>query len=591
MICLRPIVILIAYGLTITWSVTLFAGPASDCSRLLEPYVVGGEFLAQRQQGLIASPSTQKAVQNFESENQVTLDRASEKIAAWLFSLDQIIRQQTTNPQPLNQLKQQFYDLHLLRFEDIPESYFETQVRLARERGHGEIKLTQNSKKKIANTAIEDQKSSLDAWLNYLLTVESLQSYPAWVQYWSLTEIVKMGKFNSQQGTFSGRPKGTVTPFPELNREAYAMVIDLVVKHLNRDELPKNADPALLSLLKKKTFSNMYGRALVVVANQTANLSSLEGEWIRYPQGRNFKPLYESLQGKGTGWCTAGAETAKSQLKDGDFYVYYTKDSSGEYRQPRIAIRMEGSQIGEVRGIGHEQNLDSEISSSGILDKKLTEFGLEGQKYLKRSADMKLLTEIEQKFGQGVELSSAELRFLYEIDSKIEGFGYQKDPRIDEIKSKRDFRKDLGVIFKVSPDQITDQKDDILSGKAQYIYGDFTYVSSNDLYRKSRNQAGDDLSKVRLVGIIGDAHFSELRDSAPLKNLKFVTGYANFNFLRDGSGLSSLESIGEYAIFTYLADHRHLKSLQYIGGRASFSPLMQMEWVQKGSRGQFVSID
>ena len=53
---------------------------------------------------------------------------------------------------------------------------------------------------------------------------------------------------------------------------------------------------------------------------------NIQGEWIKYEQGSDAKPLYESLQGHGTGWCTAGESTAETQLKAGDFYVFYTKD-------------------------------------------------------------------------------------------------------------------------------------------------------------------------------------------------------------------------------------------------------------------------
>src|SRR3989338_2708750 len=43
----------------------------------------------------------------------------------------------------------------------------------------------------------------------------------------------------------------------------------------------------------------------------------------------------------------------------GDFYVYYTNDSSGEPTQPRLAIRMDGdNRIGEVRGILPHQGVE-----------------------------------------------------------------------------------------------------------------------------------------------------------------------------------------------------------------------------------------
>ena len=71
---------------------------------------------------------------------------------------------------------------------------------------------------------------------------------------------------------------------------------------------------------------------------------------IRTGERRRRKETFQSLEGKGTGWCTAGHSTAQTQVESGDFYVYYTNDSNGEPTQPRLAIRMDGdNRIGEVR--------------------------------------------------------------------------------------------------------------------------------------------------------------------------------------------------------------------------------------------------
>ena len=56
---------------------------------------------------------------------------------------------------------------------------------------------------------------------------------------------------------------------------------------------------------------------------------------------------------------------------------------------------------------------------------------------------MKKLTGIEKKAEDGEDLTLEELRFLYEIDEKIEGFGYSRDPRIDKIKRTIPLSKSL----------------------------------------------------------------------------------------------------------------------------------------------------
>jgi hypothetical protein len=57
----------------------------------------------------------------------------------------------------------------------------------------------------------------------------------------------------------------------------------------------------------------------------------------------------------GTGWCTAGENTARGQLKNGDFYVYYKQG------RPEVAVRMDGADsIAEVRGNSPNQALNKE---------------------------------------------------------------------------------------------------------------------------------------------------------------------------------------------------------------------------------------
>ena len=119
--------------------------------------------------------------------------------------------------------------------------------------------------------------------------------------------------------------------------------------------------------------------------------------------------LVNSIQGKGTGWCTAGEETAKTQLSNGDFYVYYSYDSNNQPTIPRIAIRMEDNKIAEIRGIAKDQNIEPDMES--VVDKKLEEFP-DKDEYKQKVEDMRILTKIYKEY-QTRELSIEELRFLY----------------------------------------------------------------------------------------------------------------------------------------------------------------------------------
>ena len=168
-----------------------------------------------------------------------------------------------------------------------------------------------------------------------------------------------------------------------------------------------------------------------------------------------YLKLYNSLQGYNTGWCTAGDKfTAKDQIcgiKDylgGDFYVYYTKDTKGEYKIPRIAIRMEKEDnkqtIAEIRGIGESENL--EIGLESIVEQKLKSLpNLSKQdikKYLKIIDNLRKITELNKKKEP---LTPEELKFLHK---KIKLFGYENDKRLETLR-RNNIIKDSNLALEI----------------------------------------------------------------------------------------------------------------------------------------------
>jgi hypothetical protein len=78
-------------------------------------------------------------------------------------------------------LRPAIYDTFLIKPEQVPESYFELQQQVARERGQPVEVIPQNVREQMINTAIEDQKHSLDQWLDYLTSEDAV--YPTWFKY------------------------------------------------------------------------------------------------------------------------------------------------------------------------------------------------------------------------------------------------------------------------------------------------------------------------------------------------------------------------------------------------------------------------
>ncbi|MEK7194505.1 MAG: hypothetical protein AAB660_02350 [Patescibacteria group bacterium] len=368
-------------------------------------------------------------------------------------------------------VKRLLHGKYIVKPNEIPEGYWENQRRIIRERGQeADLQHVDWEEVKRQNTEaiIADQSSSMDKWIDYLSSADA--PYPDALKYWTLRSVLGMGEYDKEKKQYPQRSKGTTKPFPDLNREALAYVIDAVDKKYTAkgaNRANEDTDPEFEKLLQGENFAKLYAFAIEkVTPADEQGLVNTSGHWVKYDQGSDHMPLVASLQGHGTGWCTAGESTAQAQLQGGDFYVYYSNGSDGKPAVPRVAIRMDGSSIGEVRGIAPEQNLDPYVAP--IVEQKLEEFP-DGKAYQKKVADMKHLTEIDHKMQAGTLLDASELLFLYEVDSPIQGFGYSKDPRIEELRNQRNPELDMPVVFGCEPSQIAHNLGELRPDTRAYI--------------------------------------------------------------------------------------------------------------------------
>ena len=334
-------------------------------------------------------------------------------------------------------LKGFYHDRYVIKPENIPESYYEFIREKELDIGKGHLSFDKYSKRGIEKEVIADQETSLDRWLDYFLSEET-NKYPFWVKYWAFQGMLKLGTYNQAAKAFNKRTKNTTAAFIELNKEVLNKSMDLIIKTVNKETID---DEVLKKITSDGSFQKVY---TYFFAKEKENIYTNEGIWVKYNKGGDYKKLASSLNGYNTNWCTKAEGTALAQLSCGDFYVYYSIDKNGEYKVPRLAIRMEDENIAEIRGILQNQNIEPELKD--ILEEKLKEFP-DRDKYFKRVEHMERLTEIYKKHKKNIELSTDELIFLYEINENILGFGHRHDPRVDEIISKRDIYKDLSRIF------------------------------------------------------------------------------------------------------------------------------------------------
>lgn len=522
---------------------TVAAG--ENCSSIFTTYTdhlvnkVGGEILHERDSQLHTSTYIARITQRVKNTTGVTVQRPAEKIALGLAHMQKILAHVRAGSYSEKQLKSILHSLYLIKPEHVPEGYFENQRQMAYERGYGDQPLTQAQRQQHIEIIIKDQKITLDGWANFLLAKE-IRDYPMWLKHWVLTGATKLSKFDPATGTFGSRSKETIAPFPEVNREAVARVADLVIQKLNKKSLAEIQDPELLKLLDGFNFGKLYGHVLKSMGvGQNGQFFSNDGHWVLYPRGSDHMPLVRSLDGHNTGWCTAGEATAQSHLNGGDFYVYYSKNRDGEFKDPRVAIRMDGSRIGEIRGVAKQQNLDTQLSATNIVKDKLKNFGQEGENYQRRSDNMALLTIIEKKQKANTALSSEELSFLYELERPILGFGQIRDPRIENILARRDTKSDIAQIFKVKSSEISFTKAELEQGQSKVHFGDLELDSVPSNLKIPQVIVGD--------FSIGESTLShplprQIFGSLKLKYLKSAQGVILPEFVRSEIDLRSLKS-------------------------------------------------
>jgi hypothetical protein len=305
---------------------------------------------------------------------------------------------------------------HIIQPEQVTDSYFENLKKIAREQGHGDILTTEYERERQIRVIQADQFHSFKRWADYLSSDDA--PFPTWFKYFTYRGMSKLGAYDGEKKSFRARNPSTVAPYPELNREALALVFHLISQRDSSDlnELEQG-------LAKSGNFNKLYSHALELLnRNHVEQSGTTEGEWIKYDQTEDEDPnaaaqLSESLTGFNTGWCTASPETAALQLEGGDFYVYYSYDMDGKPTIPRIAIRTNNGVVGEVRGIGPNQDMEPVMFE--IVGEKLNEIP-GGDVYEKAIADMKRLTELDNRLIKDpqADLSLSDLKFLYQIDKQ-----------------------------------------------------------------------------------------------------------------------------------------------------------------------------
>jgi hypothetical protein len=190
---------------------------------------------------------------------------------------------------------------------------------------------SQNDRQRYINDYAENQSKTLSEWVSYLKQSE----YSIAFKYLVLKAILNYN-YDYKINKLIERNNKTTRNFVGFDAASLAEL-----NQLNSDYL-----------LKDYTEIQVNNSANILKSKEVIK-SSGNGRWIKFDGGnktsgeeklKNAKELSQLVQN--TYWCTK--TNSESQLDGGDFYVYVT-ETNGEIF-PRIAIRMDEDNVGEVRG-------------------------------------------------------------------------------------------------------------------------------------------------------------------------------------------------------------------------------------------------
>ena len=420
-----------------------------------------------------AKKAAEKQVQRT-GERENFQDR-SKRIDAYIERLENVFLNpdQRVRKRNIEILKPIIHENAIIKTEDFPESYFDYQRRELINRGLGEIELNDDEKQQEIAQVQEAQGKSLDAWIDHLSSDDS--NYPADIKYFAMQGILKAGVFDQSNYRFEKRVKSTTAPFYQIDHEALSMTLGaLNACHHNGDISPYPKE--LLDLIEKsKDFASMYAVAMRILdqeADKDKALEITQGEWRVFKQGSDPQELVKAFEGKRAYLCLGNIGDATGYLKHGDVQVYFSHNRAGQPIWPRAAIALKPETgVYEVRGTYNKnEDVDPEIAQTDIIKNQLALLP-NGESFAKKDADMKKVTELVKKQEQEVPFTKDEILFLFEVNNRIGGFGFNADPRIAQLREKRyfNFEDDMSAVFGCPKSQIAQNINQITGSTKVFI--------------------------------------------------------------------------------------------------------------------------
>ena len=402
----------------------------------------------------------------------------------------------------------------------------------------------------VINEYRRAQVETANQWESYL----GQSDYPASFKYLIL-DAVLTNNYDLKTDRYQKRTAKTIRNFTPFDAGTLAELYMSESNELLKDYVRIQADNSA-NIVESAAFS-----------------STKDGKWIKFDGGDgvsqqelqdNANKLSQLVQN--TYWCTK--TNALSQLRDGDFYVYVTENKQGDF-DPRIAVRMDGDKVGEVRGnASSKQDLEADMLpvADTFLREKIPNDS--GKKWLDSIAYNTKVKDLTDKIDNKV-LDMDDVMDYIDILKDKDKFSvdYGENGLVQTLKNK--FRN-AKFSFGVADSQI-DIKDDTLlllapNDMYTFMFRDNEQTKNVQVIIGNVN-VYDDFDGGKVKAITGSVEFED-SSIKEIKSIESIGGNVSFRN-SEIKYLGSLKEIGGNVSFRN-SEVRYLGNLKSIGGRAGF---------------------
>ena len=483
--------------------------------------------------------------------------------------------------------KAEYFDIATKNNPEL-EREFESEIKALEARGEGaNAEMFSKNKEASMQQISERIATSQHAEYKHIVDFIKTTAYEPAFKYLMLNETLT--KTYKQEKDAEGDTKTYVK-----NREKGLSLAG----HMTLNETVLNV---IYNKLKDySSFANLYYAGLAIYNNSTAekNAISLEGidtfgmgRWLKFEGKTSNQDKYiENAQQlaslvQDTPWCTK--TLAATQLEQGDFFVFIDNDG-----KPHIAVKMNGNEIDEVRGLkgGNAQELEEEYRKVALEFLEKNKNIKYGKEWIEKEEWNKRLISYIKQHEAGTFSTENNPRFVDDVmffndykahfssnsnrDRIFKILKSNKNPDMTTALTKRfDCKLEDLFIGNLDRNNFPENNETIICGQVKF----------NGTFSEKQLEVLDKIKRIHSI----EANMNHTIQS--MNSLTVIDGNANFYWTPIQS-MNSLTSIGGNANFEK-SEIQSMNSLTSIGGNADFhdSKIQSMDSLMSiGGDAQFL---